>query len=124
MYVLCTHIKWDTVDDEGEIIHPAPRMPTTMVVETENGLTEEAIEDCVSDAMSDATGFCLTSFCWRQLKKPVFAIVKGKQYWDGKEWVNDRHFAKVYVQLGAVRNAYPKVGGTCAVSLTDGQLVY
>jgi hypothetical protein len=121
MHVLCTHIKWDTSDTDGEI----PLLPKAVVVEVEpdedNSIDDDEI---LSDALSDATGFCMMGFNYRILKKPVFAIVKGKQYWDGKEWVDNKNFCKVYQQLGAVRAAYPKVGGTCAVSLTSGQLVY
>jgi len=126
MNILCTHINWDTSSDDEGACKP-PRLPKSMVLEVadlRDNEDQDTLVDELADALSDATGFCVSGFCHRILKKPVFAVVKGNQYWDGKDWTKDKHYAKVYQQIGVARNTYAKVRGTCAVSLINGQLVY
>lgn len=113
MKVLCTHITWDTEDVEGK----PPRLPATMVMDYEGD------DDDLADAMTEATGFCINSFCHRPLKKPVFGLMRqglGREctWWDGKGWVLNKHFAKVYTQLFAAERNCFKVHATKIKDLT------
>lgn len=115
MHVLCTHIKWDTSGDDGT---KPPRLPASLVVEADIDNSDDDSQIIV-DAMSDAVGFCVESFNYRILSKPVFAVVKGNKYWNGKEWVTNKSFAKVFTQRdAAVRNCL-RVWGDNIEDLTE-----
>lgn len=62
-------IQWD-VDDEGDL----DDLPTEMEIEVPRDVIrdgEDAIEEYVSDAITDETGFCHNGFYLKQFSKPV-----------------------------------------------------
>lgn len=66
--VIVTDIEFD-LDDEENVDGIMETLPKGMEFEVEDdGFTDEEIEECLSDAITDETGWCHNGFAWRYVE--------------------------------------------------------
>ena len=65
--VIVTDIDFDLGDEENvdEILEVLPK---GMELEVEDGFTDEEIEECLSEVITDETGWCHNGFAWRYVE--------------------------------------------------------
>lgn len=65
--VIVTDIEFD-LDDEENVDGIMESLPKGMEFEVEDGFTDEEIEECLSDAITDEVGWCHNGFAWRYVE--------------------------------------------------------
>ena len=68
MKIVVTDIDWD-VEDEENAEELRKSLPKKMVVIVNDGLSDDEIEDVVSDSITDETGWCHNGFNWKKARK-------------------------------------------------------
>ena len=65
--VIVTKIDWD-LDDEKSADEIRATLPKRMEFEVEDGLTDDEVEEQISDAITDETEWCHNGFVWKYVK--------------------------------------------------------
>ncbi len=61
--VIVTNIKWD-LDDEEDAVEIRATLPKRMEFDVDDNMTDDEIEEWLSDAITDETEWCHGGFSW------------------------------------------------------------